>query len=105
MRILILANRDRGLYKFRRELLEELVKSHEVFFALPAGEYVQSLQALGCQYVPFEFKRRDMNPVAALWQIHRYRKILRQIHPDIVLTYTIKPNIYGIILISYQLRH
>ncbi len=95
MRILILANRDRGLYKFRRELLEELVKSHEVFFALPAGEFVQALQALGCQYIPFEFKRRDMNPMAALWQIHRYRKLLRQIQPDIVLTYTIKPNIYG----------
>ncbi len=32
MRVLILANIDMGLYKFRRELLEELVKENEVYF-------------------------------------------------------------------------
>ncbi len=95
MRILVLANNDIGLYKFRRELLEELLKNNEVFIALPSGEFIPNLQALGCQYIPFEFNRRGMNPLADLWQIHRYRRLLRQLKPNIVLTYTIKPNIYG----------
>ncbi len=95
MRILILANNDIGLYKFRRELLEELLKNNEVFIALPYGEFIPNLQAIGCQYIPFEFNRRGMNPFADLWQIHRYRKQLRQSMPNVVLTYTIKPNIYG----------
>lgn len=40
MRVLILANIDMGLYKFRRELLEELVKENEVYFCVPDGEFV-----------------------------------------------------------------
>jgi len=39
MRILIIGNYDLGLYKFRRELLEELVnRRHEVFASVPDGE-------------------------------------------------------------------
>lgn len=95
MHILILANNDVGLYKFRRELVEELLKSHEVTIALPYGDLIPKLQELGCQYIPFEFRRRGMNPFADLWQIHRYRKLLRTLHPNVVLTYTIKPNVYG----------
>ena len=40
MKIMILANNDAGLYKFRRELLEELLKEHEVMICLPDGEYI-----------------------------------------------------------------
>ncbi len=95
MRILILANHDIGLYKFRRELIEELVRDHEVSIALPPGEYCAKLEALGCQMHPFDFARRGMNPFADFMQISRYKKLLKQVKPDVVLTYTIKPNVYG----------
>lgn len=95
MRILFLANNDVGLYRFRQELLAELLKDHEVFIALPDGEFIPKLQEMGCQYIPFEFNRHGLNPLADLWQIHRYRKLLRQLRPQVVLTYTIKPNVYG----------
>ena len=35
MKILILENNDIGLYQFRRELIEELLKKNEVAIALP----------------------------------------------------------------------
>ncbi len=95
MRILILANDDGGLWLFRKELLEKLLERTDVFIALPEGDYIPNLLDLGCQYLPFEFKRRGMNPLNDLWQIHRYQRLLKSIHPDVVLTYTIKPNIYG----------
>ena len=38
MKIMILANNDAGLYKFRRELLEELLKEHKVMICLPEGD-------------------------------------------------------------------
>ena len=95
MRILFISNNDSGLYQFRKELLVELVKNHDVYIAVPNGEFIPRLQKLGCQYIPFEFQRRGLNPLADLWQIHRYRNVLRQISPSVVLTYTIKPNIYG----------
>lgn len=96
MRILVLANNDAGLYKFRQELLEELLKEYEVFFCVPDGEYVEQIKALGCRYMPCELlNRHGMNPLKEFQLLCYYQKLLRTIRPDIVLTFTIKPNVYG----------
>lgn len=95
MKILILTNYDVGLYKFRKELLEEFLKEHDVYICLPDGEYISALKELGCKYIPCEFNRRGMNPLAEIQLILSYRKIIRKVNPDIVFTYTIKPNSYG----------
>ncbi len=95
MRILIVANNDVGLYKFRRELVEELLKFHEVHICLPDGEYVSKLTALGCIYHGCEFDRHGTNPLAELKQISRYKQLIKAVKPDIVFTYTVKPNIYA----------
>ena len=36
-----------------------------------------------------------MNPVKDISLLNRYKKLLREVNPDKVITYTIKPNIYG----------
>ena len=77
MRIVILTNAYIGLYKFRKELLEELCKQHEVFIVLPDGEFIASLTALGCKFIPFEFNRRGINPIADMGQVKRYVDLLR----------------------------
>ena len=96
MRILILANIDMGLYKFRRELLEELVKENEVYFCVPDGEFVESIKEIGCEFVPCTLiERHGTNPIKELKLISFYKKTLKDIKPDIVFTYTIKCNAYG----------
>ena len=96
MRVLILANIDMGLYKFRRELLEELVKENEVYFCVPDGEFVESIKEIGCKFVPCTLmNRHGTNPIQELKLISFYKKVLREIKPDIVFTYTIKCNAYG----------
>ena len=95
MKILILTNFDMGLYKFRKELMTELCKKNEVIAALPDGEYIEQLKGLGLKYINFEFKRRGMNPFADLHQFFRYIRLIKRVQPDVVLTYTIKPNVYG----------
>ncbi len=96
MRILILANNDVGLYKFRRELIEALVKENEVYINLPEGKYIQDLVSLGCKYVSCELlDRHGTNPFKELKLISYYRKLLKKLKPDIVFTYTIKCNAYG----------
>lgn len=96
MKVMILANNDVGLYKFRRELLEELNKNHEVFICLPYGEFVDKLTEIGCKFIPCELlDRHGTNPVKELKLISWYKNILREYKPDIVFTYTIKPNVYG----------
>lgn len=96
MRILILANNDTGLYKFRKELLEKLIgDGHEVFVSLPNGEFIQDIKKLGCHYIETEISRHGTNPFHDLKLLKKYRDILKENKPDIVFTYTIKPNVYG----------
>ena len=96
MRIMILANNDAGLYKFRLELLEELVKNHEVLICLPDGDYIENMVELGCQFIPCTcLERQGANPLKDLALMKFYKNALKQHKPDIVFTYTIKPNSYG----------
>ena len=95
MKVLILANNDVGLYKFRKELIEALLKKHEVHISLPYGEFVDNMVELGCIYHNVEFDRHGTNPIKELGQISYYKKLIKQVLPDVVLTYTIKPNVYG----------
>lgn len=109
MKVLILANSDVGLYKFRRELIKELLspssyldnnpfQNSEVIIACPKGDYIQELEDDGCTFIETYLERRSKNPIKDLYLVKTYWKIVRNIKPDIVLTYTIKPNIYGGIL-------
>lgn len=96
MRVLVLANIGLGLYKFRRELLEALVKENEVFFCIPRDEYVEPIISIGCNYVDNPFlERHGTNPLKDLKLINYYKQVLIKTKPDIVFTYTIKPNVYG----------
>lgn len=95
MKILVLSNFAMGLYKFRKELLETLCVNNKVYVALPDGEFVSELKEIGCEFIQFEFNRRGINPFDDLNQISRYKKLIKTLKPDVVLTYTIKPNVYG----------
>ena len=96
MKVMILANNDVGLYKFRRELLKELNRNHEVYICLPYGEFLEPLKEMGCKFIPCELlDRHGTNPVKELKLISWYKNMLKKYKPDIVFTYTIKPNVYG----------
>lgn len=96
MKILILSNSDIGIYRFRLELLEALTREHEVFVSVPAGEYSERIRSAGCQVIPCDvLDRRGVNPLRDLRLLRYYREQLRRLAPDAVLTYTIKPNVYG----------
>lgn len=95
MKVLILANNDIGLYQFRKELIQELLKDNEVIISLPYGELVEPLKEMGCKFIDTPVDRRGINPVTDLKLFHKYRKLLKQEEPNLVITYTIKPNVYG----------
>ena len=95
MVILVVANNDGGLWSFRRDLLMELVKRNEVYFSVPSGDYVTDIEEIGCKYVPCRIDRRGINPKADFALFRQYKRLIKNINPDLVITYTIKPNIYG----------
>ena len=96
MRILILSNSDSGLYQFRKELIRDLSASHTVICSVPnADGFLGKLEELGCTCVETDFNRRGTNPVSELKLFALYKKLIHKHKPDIVFTYTIKPNVYG----------
>ncbi len=95
-KILILANNDVGLYRFRKELIERMLdQKNEVWISLPDGDLVQPLIEKGCHFIDTPIDRRGINPATDLKLLLLYFKILKKVRPDQVITYTIKPNIYG----------
>lgn len=104
VKVLVLANNAGGLYGFRGELLQALLKSgFQVFFCVPEGHEdlaVQKLTSLGCRHIRTQMNRRGVNPLEDLRLVKRYEHAVREVAPDVILSYTIKPNIYG----SYAAR-
>lgn len=96
MKVLILSNFGAGLFKFRLELIKRLIsENYEVILAYPADEYVPKFEELGCRFINTNLDRRGINPVKDFFLFIEYIKHIRKIKPAIVLTYTIKPNVYG----------
>lgn len=94
MRILIATNHSYMFYRFRRALAEELLKEHEVFLSTPFVGHEDDLRAMGLRCIETQLDRRSINPAKDLLLLRTYREMLREVHPGLVLTYSIKPNIY-----------
>ena len=84
------------MYDFRHELIAELVKQESELTALtPFDTKVDDLRALGIDAVETPMNRRGINPVEDSKLLCLYLKLLKKLRPDLVITYTIKPNVYG----------
>ncbi|PFD93366.1 glycosyltransferase family 1 protein [Bacillus thuringiensis] len=95
-KILILANNDVGLYKFRKEFIQELIdQGNKIFISLPNGPFVQPLIDMGCTFIETKVDRRGINPFTDLKLVMHYIKLLMSLKPNKVITYTVKPNVYG----------
>lgn len=94
-RVLVLTNSSGGLYDFRNEFVEALLQEHEVFISLPDEVKTKELRAEGAEIIQTPIHRRGMNPLEDIRLYLRYRGMMKKLQPDLVVTYTIKPNIYG----------
>lgn len=95
-KVLILANSSSGLYDFRNELIIELKKQFdEIVVSVPEKDKTIELEKIGCRVVETYVDRRGINPVKDFKLLKDYGNLLKQEKPNLVITYTIKPNIYG----------
>lgn len=95
-KVLILVNHNVVIYNFRRELVESLISNgYEVYLSCPQGDRINELVSMGCKFVEASFDRHGKNPLSDFKLIRYYKRIMKSISPDIVLSYTIKPNVYG----------
>lgn len=94
--VLILGNLDSGLYDFRKEVLTALLEAgYSVHVSVPDTGYLSKIKALGCICHETVMERRGMNPVKDFKLFTFYVNLIKKVRPGVVLTYTIKPNIYG----------
>lgn len=111
MKILILSNSSGGLYNLKRELIEELLKPNsyvdenrlgvnDIYVVIPDDKKSKELNKMGCKVKLIPLQRRGTNPIQDFKILVQYFNIMKKIKPDVVLTFTIKPNIYGGIISS-----
>lgn len=95
-RVMIICNSLMGLISFRKELIESLVNDkNEVLVVAPSDDLSEVLIKMGCIFIPVEMESRGTNPLHDLKLINNLKKIIKNEKPNIVLTYTIKPNAYA----------
>lgn len=90
------------LWRFRKELIFELSENHEVILCMPFTGHEEDFQERGLSCLETNLQRRGTNPLQEWKLLNCYRKILKQIRPDLVLTYSIKPNLYAGLVCSRE---
>jgi glycosyltransferase involved in cell wall biosynthesis len=95
-KILLTSNTASSMLNFRQGLIKYLLKNgYQVYIVAPFDKATLNLQDLGCICVNIKLDRKGINPIKELKLIWDIYKIYKEIKPDIIFNYTIKPIIYG----------
>ncbi|WP_432734423.1 glycosyltransferase family 4 protein [Maridesulfovibrio sp. FT414] len=98
MKIAVIGGYGPSLINFRGPMLRAMkTAGHEVYGIAPLDSPTvpDELAAIGIKYVQAPIQRTGMNPLKDLRALLALVRILKEIKPDAVLSYTIKPVIYG----------
>ena len=96
MNVLITANSAWNIWNFRKPVVEALLADgYGVSVLAPWDESAGQLEQLGCQFQPLEMSVKGMNPWEDLQFERRLKRTFKHAGADVILSYTIKNNIYG----------
>lgn len=99
-RVLILGALPESLLHFRGALIDALLDAGHEVVAAAGGEapaVAAELRDRGVPYHSIRIQRTGTNPLADLETLQDYRRLMKEVAPDVVLCYTAKPVIYGLI--------
>jgi glycosyltransferase involved in cell wall biosynthesis len=98
MLIAVIGNSAESLLNFRSSLIRRLIeRGHEIVAFAPDfnQETLHATERLGAVPISFPLSRGGTNPFADLKSLLAVRRALCGLQPDAVLSYFIKPAIYG----------
>ena len=96
MKIIIIVNTSWNILNFRIELLKKLINcGHEIIAVAPYDSYVKQIESFGIKCINININQQGTNPIKDMMLIFNYLKIFQLNKPDLILAYTIKPNLYG----------
>lgn len=105
-KILIVSNSTFIEYRFRKRTIKKLLKYYKVYLLAPFEEYESDLRKLGCELIELKINGRGTNLIEELSTFKQINSVVRIIKPDVLITFTIKPNIYsGLILSKKKVKH
>ncbi|MHB8096991.1 MAG: glycosyltransferase, partial [Erysipelotrichaceae bacterium] len=94
-KVLLLSNTSFSIRKFRKELILSLIEEgYEVILSLPESN-PELERELGVKNVVIPYARRSKNVLNDIKLIFQFYSLFKEINTDIILSFTIKPNIYG----------
>lgn len=94
--ILINLNSHWNIYNFRYDLIKKLQeKGFQVVALAPFDRYVSKLEDIGVKCFHIKLNPSGTNPITDIYLVYKYYKLFKLIKPNLILSYTIKPNIYG----------
>ena len=94
-KLMVITNHYYMLWQFRRELIEKLMEDYDVIISTPFVGHEDDFAAMGCTMIETDVDRRGINPKTDMKLYLTYRRLLKEHHPDMVVTYSIKPNVYA----------
>jgi len=95
VKIVICSNTSWSIYNFRLNLAKALKSNgYEIVLVAPYDEYSDKLSD-EFVYHDIYMNIKGTNPKEDLKTLMGFYKLYKKIKPDLVLNYTIKPNIYG----------
>ncbi len=96
-------NTSWNIYNFRKHLVDFFLdRGNELYLIAPRDQYSEKIAQWQAQYIELPMDNTGSNPIRDLMLLWRFYWIYREIKPDIILHYTIKPNIYGSIAARLQ---
>jgi len=99
--VAIVLNTSWNVYNFRLNLLKKLQENgYKITVISPKDEYSIKLKNEGFNYIDLKMDNDGTNIIQELKLILHLFKIYKTVNPDIILQYTIKPNIYGTLVAS-----
>ena len=97
MKILLLCSKSSVVINFRKKLIEKLQENgHQVCALAFDNEHEETIRERNVEFHYFNDANRSLNPFKILSLKNRYAKVIKEINPDLVFTFMLKPNIYGV---------
>ena len=102
-KICLVSNTAWSFVRFRTDVIRSLVKAnHDVLLLAPEDEFVEQLASLGVRVILLKsLSRKGLNPVKDMMLYWEFRRIYSKEKPDLIIQYTIKPNIYSTLAARY----
>jgi len=95
-RIVLVANTSWSMLKFRLGVIKSLVANgYDVIIIAPRDKHSDEFHELGCHYIELSMDNKGSNIFKDLRMVYKLQKAYKKLSPDLIIHYTIKPNIYG----------